>query len=114
MLRQRVHGGGRGHRGEELEGRRPSASFAFLCLFVYSVVFVSACLSICLPDCLPVTCTTLVGIVEGEKDNAEGLSAALLWVLDFVEAEQFAGDTRPRYWAIRCLLDALVRLIKLL
>lgn len=53
-----------------------------------------------------------VGIVEGENDKAEGLSAALLWVLDFVEAEQFAGDTRPRYWAIRCLLDALVRLIR--
>lgn len=52
-----------------------------------------------------------LGVVEGEHDRAEGLSAALLWVLDFVEAEQFAGDTRPRYWAIRCLLDSLVRLL---
>ena len=51
----------------------------------------------------------LVGIIEGEQDKAEGLSAAILWVLDFVEGEQFAGDTRPRYWAIRCLLDALVK-----
>lgn len=48
------------------------------------------------------------GIAEGEEDKGEGLSAALLWVLDFVESEQFAGDARPRYWAVRCLLDSLV------
>lgn len=48
------------------------------------------------------------GVGEGQDDKAEGLSAALLWVLDFVESEEFGGDTRPRYWAVRCLLDALV------
>lgn len=46
--------------------------------------------------------------LEGEDDTGEGLSAALLWVLDFVESEEYSGDTRPKYWAIRCLLDALV------
>ena len=47
--------------------------------------------------------------LEGEEDTGEGLSAALLWVLDFVESEENSGDTRPKSWAVRCLLDALVR-----
>eukprot|EP00752_Nemacystus_decipiens_P001742 g1685.t1 len=47
--------------------------------------------------------------LKEEEDKGEGLSAALLWVLDFVESEENAGDTRPKYWAIRCLLDALER-----
>lgn len=56
----------------------------------------------------PSDCTNafLPGIHDG--DPAEGLSCALIWVLDFVESEHFAGDTRPRYWAVRCILDALV------
>ncbi|CAM9321129.1 unnamed protein product, partial [Ectocarpus fasciculatus] len=41
------------------------------------------------------------------QDDGEGLSSALLWVLNFVESEEPAGDGRPRYWAVRCLLDAL-------
>lgn len=55
------------------------------------------------------------GLGEGEEDTGDGLSAALLWVLDFVvESEENSGDARPKYWAIRCLLDALVILRSML
>ena len=77
------------------------------CHFFLRVLLLSACR--CVHVVVRMCAWYALGVVEGEKDRAEGLSAALLWVLDFVEAEQFAGDTRPRYWAIRCLLDSLVR-----
>lgn len=63
------------------------------------------------PSFNPHAYVLLLGLAEGAADTGDGLSAALLWVLDFAESEENAGDARPKYWAIRCLLDALVRFL---
>lgn len=48
--------------------------------------------------------------VDPSKDNAEGLSMALLWVLSFVEERDCEEEEEVvNYWTIKCLLDALVR-----